>query len=217
MENRRLLIWILVGQCSLTSFVTHAQSCPPASDPCVTQQNGCPCILPCVTQQCAQTPNENSSSVSFPTDWISTFIWTFGVLGALIMFRRPIINLTERAEKIKFKEWSIDLAKFSSASEQFDLNQMMAMDAQDSGQQTIKEMVAQLRETRHVGYLVVDLDDGTEWWASRLYLLTRLLSEMTETKWIVFVEKAQKRRVFVTALAPETVWKALEYKTALPS
>ena len=214
MTISRLRIVFFIGLLMLVSLATTVEANSAASESCLTSQIQCDCKLPCLAQQSIPASKAKLSadtSVSIKdAPWISTAIIMAGIIFALFLFRKPLISLTERARKISYKDWSIDLEKVSMGSEQFDLDRMMSIDVQDSGQQAIREMIAQIIKTKHTEYVVVDLGDGTQWWGSRLYLLARLLTEMTETQLIVFVEKLQRRRVFVTALSPELVWRSLE-------
>ena len=214
MNISRLLRGFFIGQLLLVSLATAAEPNSAVSESCQTSQTQCDCKLPCIALQSVSATKAKLStdtSVSIKNaPWVSTAIMMAGIIFVLFLFRKPLTSLTERAEKISYKDWSIDLAKVSLGSDQFDLDRMMSIDVQDSGQQAIREMVAQIIKTKHTEYVVVDLGEGTQWWASRLYLLARLLSEMTETQLIVFVEKLQRRRVFVTALSPELVWRSLE-------
>lgn len=54
----------------------------------------------------------------------------------------------------------------------------------------------------------VNLRDGSYWWSTRLYLLARLASDLTESKIMVFVDRDQERR-FVGMATPEHVYEAL--------
>jgi hypothetical protein len=168
-----------------------------------------PCCQHLADSQCG------AAQGAFSGDWLATLIWTVGLLVALAILRPAIMHLTERAESISFKDWSIELAAKQTSIDSSELMKLMAKDAADSGSQTIQKMVSQMAASREADLLVIDLGEGAEWWMSRLYLLARVLETEAKTRWLVFVEKGQHRRQFVTAMSPGTLRHGIDVADSL--
>jgi len=110
MNIRRLLIGFFISQLLLVSLASAAEANSAASKSCQTAQTQCDCKLPCIALQSVPATEAKLSadtSVSIKNaPWISTATMMAGIIFVLFLFRKPLTSLTERAEKISYKDWS---------------------------------------------------------------------------------------------------------------
>jgi NlpA lipoprotein len=149
-------------------------------------------------------------------DVVNALAWPLVVVLALILFRRPLIELLgefiRRARKVSVYHVSIELATVpalspSWARPEIDVRQVSSAHLIDSFTKTLFE---ELSRPAPADCAIVDLGSGREWLSSRLFLFALVLGEVTGVRAFMFLEKSSStRKAFLGVASPNAVWKAL--------
>jgi hypothetical protein len=149
-------------------------------------------------------------------DLVNALAWPLVVVLALILFRRPLIELLgeliRRARKLSVYHVSIELATVpvlspSWTAPQIDVRQLSSAHLVDSFTATL---FGELSKPAPTDCAIVDLGSGKEWLSSRLFLFALVLGEVTGVRAFVFLEKSSStRKSFLGVATPTAVWKAL--------
>jgi hypothetical protein len=147
---------------------------------------------------------------------VDVLAWPLVVVLALILFRRPLIELVgaiaRRARKVTIYQVSIELATLrpmtpSWSVPELDVRRLSPALLIDSYTETLFRQVAQPPDAE---YAVIDLRAGEAWLTSRLFIFAIVLGEITGLRTFVFLEKSGLgRKTFVGVATPSAVRKAL--------
>lgn len=148
----------------------------------------------------------------------SAVLYPIVLLIVFLLFRKEIPALLKgisgRLTKLEFAGISLELAKAQKFSPNWvsdgalDLRQKAeAMMVNDSGAGSFS---SQLKDGGAADYVIVNLGEGKEWLASRLYILAIIFEKMKGIKGVVFLETTpHARKKFVGWVEPQKVRWAL--------
>jgi hypothetical protein len=150
---------------------------------------------------------------------ILALLWPAIAVVALVLFRRPLVELVgilgQRLQKISIGTLALELAAISElklTALDTEVRKLDAAPSMQSGASSLFGLMAQPRQGHKHDYVVIDqgLETAPRWLTSRLYLLAFLITRIDGPKCLVFIETTGNvRGRFVETAAPEQVRWAL--------